>query len=334
MAHNLFGERFYSMRKPAWHGLGLVLDTEIGAADAFDRIGAYDVHLEDLQTAGGIPIPQKAIVRDRTSDDDQLQVFGVVGPDYNLVSPRDVVSLWDSAVKQPVETIGALGSGETLFVSTKLPTLDVNGDEVENYMLVVSPMTGNDALQIRVTPVRVVCQNTLIASKRASTETYRIVHDTRAKERLTKWLEEVYAKALKRMDDLNASFRAMATTPIDAEARGLVLEQVYTMPALPKQDVIESVYVERMRNYEYQVERMARRRGGAIELFEGKGHGLDRAPAAGSAWGLYNAVVEMEDYGGGGAPAAVAESALVGDRARAKERAFDACLELAKTHHR
>src|SRR4051794_40122386 len=121
MAHNLFGERFYSLRRPAWHGLGLVLDEELGAADAFDRIGAYDVHLEDLTTAGGLPIPHKAIVRDRV--DDQLQVFGVVGPDYHLVSPRDVVTLWDKAVSRPVETIGALGKGETLFVSTKLPTL-------------------------------------------------------------------------------------------------------------------------------------------------------------------------------------------------------------------
>ena len=28
MAHNLFGQRFYSLRRPAWHGLGHVLDDD------------------------------------------------------------------------------------------------------------------------------------------------------------------------------------------------------------------------------------------------------------------------------------------------------------------
>src|ERR671939_1878460 len=79
MAHNLFGNRFFSYRQPAWHKLGLVLDEALGAEAAFDRIGAYDVHLEDLQTVGGMTVPHKAIVHDGISDEEPLKVFGIVG---------------------------------------------------------------------------------------------------------------------------------------------------------------------------------------------------------------------------------------------------------------
>lgn len=331
MAHNLFGQRFYSLRRPAWHGLGHVLDEEMGAARAFDRIGAYDVRLDDITTAGGLPIPHKAVVRSATKDDPQERVLSVVGEDYVLVSPRQVVDAWDIAVSRPIETIGALGQGETLFVSTKLPTLDVKGDEIDNYMLLSSPMTGTDAIWLRVTPVRVVCQNTLIAAASASTEKHRIVHDSRAVDRLKLWLDHIYQRAVDKMTLLNASFRAMAETPVNAQSRDLVLEMVYTMPAMPKRaEMPEPIYVERVQQVSYQRERMQRKRGGVIELFEGKGMGSNRPAARGTAWGLYNACVELEDYGGTGKGRAVAESALVGDRARTKAAAYEAVMTLVK----
>ena len=50
MAHNIFGERFLGQRKPAWHQLGLVVDEPIGAVKALERIGTYEVIMEDLVT--------------------------------------------------------------------------------------------------------------------------------------------------------------------------------------------------------------------------------------------------------------------------------------------
>lgn len=331
MAANIFGERFYSLRRKPWHVFGTVSETEMGARDAFTTIGAYDVRLEDMRTASGLPVENKAVVRSATPDDPQERVLSVVGADYVLVSPGQVVDAWDQTISRPIETIGALGKGDTLFLTTKLPTLDVKGDEIENYLLLSSPMTGADAIWARVTPVRVVCQNTLIAAAAAATEKHRVLHDSRAVDRMKLWLDHLWNKAIDKMNLQNAAFRAMADRPVDSADRDLVLEMVYTMPALPRRaDMPEPIYVEKLAQAEYNRERMGKKRAGVVELFDGKGRGMDTPAARGTAWGLYNAVVEMEDYGGTGKGAVVAESALVGDRARTKAAAYDAVMSIVK----
>ena len=332
MSHNLFGERFLSYRRPAWHGLGLVLDEEIGAYDAFTKIGTYEVHLEDLVTETGLRLPNRAVVRAPTDDDPMPRPFGIVSDTYTLITPTNVCDVWDRAVARPIETIGSLDKGATFFVTTKLPTLDIAGDEVENYLLLISPMTGGDALQIRVSPVRVVCQNTLVVAKKASSETYRIVHDEQAEIRLSSWLTGIYDRAIEKAATINADFAAMAAKRLDGGAVNRILEMTYTMPKLPRSDAPEVVMVERRAAYEYQKEWAENRRTGARALFEGKGVGTETPAARGTAWGLYNAVVELEDYSTPRRSDASArsEEALTGSRARAKERAYEACLKEAK----
>src|SRR4051812_32064266 len=255
MAHNLFGDRFFSFRRPAWHGLGQVLDEQLNATQAFDTIGAYDVYTENLVTASGIACPNKAVMRAPTAGEDKPTVLSVVSADYVLVSPRQVVNAWDGAVTRCVETIGALGAGETLFISTKLPTLDVKGDEVENYMLLASPMTGNDAIKIIVTPVRVVCQNTLIAAKADSTETHRVVHDSRAVDRLKLWLDHIYCKAVERLEAMTRPSRPRADNPAASPVPPNLLKMVYPIPAMPKRlEMPEPVYIERVQQVSYQRE--------------------------------------------------------------------------------
>ncbi len=335
MAHNLFGEKFFSLRRPAWHGLGKVLDQELTATAAFDLIGAYDIRFEDL-TAGKLPTGHKAVIRSATPEDPQERVLSVVPNDYEIVTPRQVVEDWDKIVKHPVETIGALGKGETLFLTTRLPSYEVVGDEVENYMILTDPMTGNDAIWLYISGVRVVCQNTVIASKAAATEQHRILHNSQARNNLRLWLEHVYTKAIENTQKIAAAYRSMAVTPADAQARDLVLEMVYTMPKMPRRDEMpEPIYINRIAKAAQDQERIVQRRDGVAELFAGKGMGMDTKAARGTVWGLYNAVVEMEDYGGKGiGTRAAAESAIVGDRARTKAAAFDACLELVPVTQR
>src|SRR5215467_1796820 len=75
------------------------------------------------------------------------------------------------------------------------------------------------------------------------------------------------------------------------------------------------------------------RRTAALELFKGRGTGMDSKAAAGTAWGLYNSVVEVEDWRGGGRAAdadARAAAVLIGERAEAKGRAWTAALQVAR----
>src|SRR5581483_9563027 len=137
MAHELLGERFFSYRQPAWHALGTVSDKETTAREAYETIGTIDVQKLRLFTSDGLETEFDAIVREATHDDPVRRVFGVVNKKYELVTPGDVVDNWDRAVSRYVETMGLLEKGSTLFVTTKLPTVDINGDELENYMVLI-----------------------------------------------------------------------------------------------------------------------------------------------------------------------------------------------------
>lgn len=322
MSHNLFGERFGDARRPAWHDLGQVFEAELSATQAYKKIGKYEVVLEPAY-AGGVDLGRNAILRSPTTDDPETRCFGIVGKDYTLLTPEDVCSIWDEQVAQPIETIGALGFGETFFLSTHLPTLDVKGDEVENYLLVSNPMTGLMSAEIRVTPVRVVCQNTLIASDRAATQKLKIVHDNTAKERFSEWLRETYEVAETTASALRELFVAMAAQRVrDAEARAL-FEAAYPTPAKPKTNATKAVMDQRIKWWEENVNLMERRREGAKVLFEGMGTGMDTKAAKGTLWGAYNAVVECEDYRKGRNDDQIGASALFGERAAAKKRAFE-----------
>ena len=318
----MFGDRFGDARKPAWHDLGQVFKKKMSATAAYKELGKYAVRLAPA-VADGVPLDRSAILRDPTTDDPEVRVFGIVGTEYQLITPDDVCSIFDEHVGQPIETIGALGYGETFFLSTQLPTLDVRGDEIENYLLISNPMTGLVAAEVRVTPVRVVCQNTLIASDAAATQKLKVVHDKTAKTRMAEWLQETYEFAETTTKVLRDLFEVMANTRLkDAQARRL-FDHSYPTPSKPQSNAPKHIMEQRLKWWEENVSLMQRRRDGAKSLFEGMGTGMDLDAAKGTLWGAYNAVVECEDYRRGRNEDQISSSAIFGERAVAKKRAFD-----------
>ncbi len=332
MPASLFGERFLSYREPAWHRLGLVLDEPITALKAFRRMGPYEVKLVPLSASNGVDveIPHKAIVRSPTNDDPQNRMFGIVSEDYVLIQPKEFCEIWDEHVAEPIETIGALQQGETLFISTKLPSFDVKGDQVDNYLVAASPMTGGDAAEARVTPVRPVCQNTLILSAHMATETYRIVHVEGAKERLASWLSEIHDRALERTEAIKEAFDILAAKQVSTYLEKKVLEKTYPLPSPPRLNAPAEVLTARQDMFEYICTGQKARRSAARELFHGRGQGSDVPAAEGTAWGLYNAVVELEDYRRGRGVESISRNAMYGSRATIKAQAFEACLEISQ----
>lgn len=335
MAANIFGNRFVDNREPAWHRLGLVITEPLSAVAAFKRMGQYEVDLSPIvipahgSREGEILMHQNAIVRSPTEDDPTHRVFGTVSEDYVLIQPIEFCQIWDEHVGEPIETIGALGLGETLFLSTKLPSFDVKGDQVDNYLVSASPMTGGDAAEGRVTPVRPVCQNTLILGGIRATERYRILHTEGAKDRLANWLSEIHDRALERSEAIKAAFNILAKHRVSNYQTTKVLERAYPFPSKPKLDAPDDVLTAREEHWEYLVSGAKTRRAAAKELFDGHGQGSEVEAAAGTAWGLYNAVVELEDYRRGRGIESISKDALYGERAKAKARAFEACLGFA-----
>lgn len=121
---------------------------------------------------------------------DTHQVLGVVGKDYQLVKNVEAFQFFDAIVGGDgifYETAGALGKGERIFITAKLPDyIRVgNGDDVtEKYIFLTTAHDGSGSIIAAFTPVRVVCQNTLNAALHNRSNVVRIRHTIGAKQRL------------------------------------------------------------------------------------------------------------------------------------------------------
>jgi phage/plasmid-like protein (TIGR03299 family) len=209
MGHNLnFNERtgrysFFSVKEKAWHNLGQVVTDYPTSAEAIKHAGLdYEVVKSPLYTTGNNLIQAsqdletadlKISVQNYFANvrSDNNAVLGVVGKDYHIIQNRDAFSFFDSIVGGTdgilYETAGALGNGERIFITAKLPGyIRVgNGDDVtEKYLFLTTSHDGSGSITAAFTPIRIVCQNTLNASLKSMTNVVRIKHTSGAKQRL------------------------------------------------------------------------------------------------------------------------------------------------------
>lgn len=199
MAHNLnFNEvtgqhAFFSVKQPAWHGLGTIVQDYPTSHEAIAFAGLdYNVVKAPLFAKSADPLISFAVPQQfATMRTDNHAVFGVVGKDYQIVQNSDAFAFFDAIVGGGdgilYETAGALGSGERIFITAKLPGyIRVgNGDDVtEKYIFLTTSHDGSGSITAAFTPLRIVCQNTLNAALRSATNVVRIRHTAGAKERL------------------------------------------------------------------------------------------------------------------------------------------------------
>jgi phage/plasmid-like protein (TIGR03299 family) len=207
MAHNInFNEQtgkhsFFSVKEKAWHGLGQIVDQYPTSAEALKFAGLdYTVEKRKLFTYGNenqngnpdtdIIIPEIKVPNFfATVRTDNEMVLGVVGKDYEVVQNVDAFSFFDAIVGGEgiqYETAGALGKGERIFITAKLPGYIkvANDDLIEQYLFLTTSHDGFGSITAAFTPVRIVCQNTLNAALRNHSNSIKIRHTANAKDRL------------------------------------------------------------------------------------------------------------------------------------------------------
>ncbi|MCI9843595.1 DUF932 domain-containing protein [Flavobacterium pectinovorum] len=205
MAHNInYNEKcgkhsFFSTKQKAWHNLGQIITDYPTSAQAIQHAGLdYEVEKRKLFTAGSAEIIlDKQIILSKievpnyfsTVRTDNDAVLGVVGKDYQIVQNRDAFSFFDSIVGGDgilYETAGALGKGERIFITAKLPDyIRVGNDDlIEKYLFLTTSHDASGSITAAFTPIRIVCNNTLNAAMNNKTNTVRIRHTSNAKQRL------------------------------------------------------------------------------------------------------------------------------------------------------
>lgn len=151
---------FYTRQKP-WHGLGTMVQEAPASAEALILAGLdWNVIQKPIQTTEGSPIPGfLANVRD--SDE---KILGVVTNRYKVVQNREAFAFTDELLGEGVtyETAGSLQDGRRTWVLAKLPhRYIISGDEIEPYLVFMNSHDGSGSIKAAMTPIRVVCNNTL-----------------------------------------------------------------------------------------------------------------------------------------------------------------------------
>ncbi|TRW27103.1 DUF945 domain-containing protein [Flavobacterium zepuense] len=246
MAHNLnFNEHtgrysFFSVKEKAWHNLGQIVTEYPTSAEAIKHAGLdyevakaplYTKGSDIIQTASGLETGGEVAVPNYFANvrTDNNAVLGVVGRDYHIVQNRDAFAFFDAIVGGGdgilYETAGALGNGERIFITAKLPGyIRVgNGEDVtEKYIFLTTSHDGSGSITAAFTPIRVVCQNTVNAALRNMSNVVRIKHTAGAKQRLED-AHKVMGLANTLSSQLEGIFNDWATVKVtDNEVKKLI----------------------------------------------------------------------------------------------------------------
>lgn len=159
-----------------WHGLGTAVAGTVDSEEALVKAGlAWGVSKQAIYLADGTEISDsKAVVRSTDSS-----VLGVVGNRYTPVQNVEAFRWVDALLGEGVtyETAGSLQGGKRVWMLAKLPEpYRIIDDEFEPYLCFFNSHDGLSAVKVIMTPIRVVCQNTLSMALRGARRTWSAPH--------------------------------------------------------------------------------------------------------------------------------------------------------------
>ena len=154
-------ETMFSVRETPWHGLGRIVMDAPASREALELAGLdWQVESRNIYSGTGAMIPgYRANVR---STDDA--VLGVVSDRYRIVQNEEAFQFTDDLLGEGVtyETAGSLQGGKKVWMLARLPRKYlIAGDQVVPYLVIFNSHDGSSGVKVAMTPIRVVCQNTL-----------------------------------------------------------------------------------------------------------------------------------------------------------------------------
>ena len=297
MAHELESQNgvasFASFREPAWHGLGTVFTEEKNTSEMLvaANLNGWNVRLEDLEIPSQLTSDKnyQYVVRTNPTDKTQTDVLGIVGERYVPLQNEDLFAFGDNILDGGGrwETAGSIRGGRVVFGSLALEretVLDPNGvaDVVKTYLLINTSHDGSIAIQASITPVRVVCANTLnlalgnIKKRDGVKQTFKIRHTQSAEGRI-QVARETLGLANAYMDKFDIMAKLMIETEITAQQFNEII-----LAAYPKPDKDVKGAIKKWEN--------------KVNLINDIYTGEYNHTIAGNAWGALNALTERLDW--------------------------------------
>ena len=163
-------------RLAPWDGVGMNVHGAFSSKEVMQRAGLdWSVSSRKLYLSDGSPVPGvKANIRSTDN-----KVLGIVWPDYKIVQNAEAFSFMDQVLGEGVtyETAGALKGGRRVWVLAHIPgEYRFVEDKADPYILFSTTHNGSGAIKVCLTPIRVVCMNTLNLAIKTATRSWSIVH--------------------------------------------------------------------------------------------------------------------------------------------------------------
>lgn len=235
-------ETMFYVREVPWHGLGTRVEEAPNSADAI-RLAELDWRVESnpIYDVYGKEIPG-FVANTRSSDN---SVLGIVSPQYKIVQNSKAFEFTDSLLDDGVvyETAGSLKDGKMIWLLAKMPQQKILDDAFDPYICFTNSHDGTGAVKVCMTPVRVVCNNTLNLALSTAKRSWSARHmgniDSKLEEaRHTLGLANDYMKSLEEEADRLANIQVTDSQilkmfdelyPITAETTARKIENINTI---------------------------------------------------------------------------------------------------------
>lgn len=183
MAANV--ETMFYTRETPWHGLGTKVMEAPTSKDALRLAGLdWNVIQEPVYTDRGELINGfKANIRDT-----DRKLLGVVTDRYKVVQNEEAFAFTDELLGEGVryETAGSLQEGRKTWILARMPReFIISGERISPYLVFSNTHDGSGAVRVAITPIRVVCNNTLNLALATAERSFSMIHTGDVKEKIS-----------------------------------------------------------------------------------------------------------------------------------------------------
>jgi phage/plasmid-like protein (TIGR03299 family) len=293
--HNLEmqdGEVAFALRgKPAWHGLANALFDEnehVNTNTMLDsaKLSNWGIQLEDIAIPDGYRTDKTNYFVTRTNPfDNGKDILAIVGSKYQVVQNEQLFEFGDNLLDGGAswESAGSIKGGRIVFGSLVVPkeiTLDAQGanDKTITYLLVHTSHDGSVSVQASVTPVRVVCQNTLNLALRGTKQSFKLRH-TQSIDGKIQIAREALGLSFAYMDKFEEEAKSLFETAVTDLEFNKIITTIYPKPS--KDDA-----KSKMTKWENKI----------VLINELYHNSPTNANIKGTAWGVLNTLTERLDY--------------------------------------
>ena len=210
-------ESMFYVREVPWHGLGVRVEEALDSKEALTaagldwKVGQQPIYTADLICPSGkVYTSQEQLIPNYKANirDTDGAVLGVVTDRYKIVQNEEAFAFTDALIGEGVryETAGSLQGGRRVWILGKLPdNYIIAGEKIEPFMVFSNSHDGSAAIKVAMTPIRVVCQNTLNLAMKNARRSWSAKHTGNIQNRLLE-AQETLGLAHKYMETLGKEF--------------------------------------------------------------------------------------------------------------------------------